>query len=97
MGNKPSFTVIWSTEAEASFLVVVDDLLYRWTQREANIFINRTQTIIEKISTQPYMFRTYEKDDSVRHGILHRNVTMFYRVIEENQKKLEIFINATSD
>lgn len=85
MQNNPPYTVIWSIEAEASFLVVIDDLLFRWTEREANIFIDRTQTIIEKISIEPYMFRAYEKDPSIRHGILHRNVTMFYRVIDKTR------------
>ncbi|SEM65399.1 hypothetical protein SAMN05216436_106116 [bacterium A37T11] len=36
------YKVIWSEEAETSFLTVVDDLLFRWTEREATIFINRT-------------------------------------------------------
>src|SRR5690606_17425491 len=85
MDNQIAYKVIWSDEAENSFLKVVDDLLFRWTEREANIFINRTEKLIKQISLHPYLFRAYYKDASIRQAILHKNVTMSYRVMEESQ------------
>ncbi len=79
------YNVIWSDEAESSFQQVIDDLLFRWSEREAINFINRTEEIISNVSKSPYLFRAYYKDPAIRHGILHKNTTMFYKVMEDSK------------
>jgi len=85
------YNVIWSEEAESSFFLVIDDILSRWSVREASNFISRTEEVISQIVIHPYIFKEYEKDISIRHGILHKNTTMFYRV-EENNSSIQIML-----
>ena len=49
------YSIVWSVEAEASYLKVVDDLLLKWTEREALKFIQHTEAVIAKISVFPYL------------------------------------------
>lgn len=80
-----AYNVIWSKEAEDSYINVVDDLLYRWPPKTAKDFIDRTERLIAQIKTFPYLFRAYENNAAIRHGILHKNITMFYKVDEAGE------------
>ena len=79
-----TFDIIWSDEAENSFNGVIDYLLYHWSQKEAHHFISRTDELINLIGNQPLLFKPYKNKTNIRHGNLHKNVTMFYRVIEQS-------------
>lgn len=93
-----AYNVIWSEEAESSFFLVIDDLLFRWSAREVSNFISRTEEVISQIVVHPFIFKEYEKDKSIRHGILHKNTTMFYRVDKNNSTiQIMLFWNSKRD
>jgi len=80
-----AYKVIWSKEAENSFLEIVDYIIFRWSEREGINFIERTEDLIAQITIHPYLFRVYNNDPSIRQGLLHKNTTMFYKVVPENK------------
>ena len=92
-----TYKVIWSKKAEASFLNTLDHILRNWSEREAFKLIARTEELITQISKHPHIFREY-KASSIRHGILHKNTTMFYKVMEEAKTiRIMLFWNNTRD
>lgn len=85
------YSVHWSLEAEDSFYKVVDDLRFRWPPKVVDDFIDLTDDVIIRIAKFPYLYRAYKDGKFVRHGIVHKNITMFYRV-NEDQKQIEILL-----
>lgn len=79
------YKVIWSIKAQDSFLTVVDFIHNEWSTAEATKFIIRTENLINQICKHPYLFKAYKKSTTIRCGILHKNTTLFYEVVEESQ------------
>jgi len=80
-----TYKVIWSNRAEESFVNTIDYIHQHWSQREAFKLIARTDEVIALIAKHPYLFKEYRPDPSIRYGILHKNTTMFYKVIEKSK------------
>ncbi|HUH33032.1 MAG TPA: type II toxin-antitoxin system RelE/ParE family toxin [Daejeonella sp.] len=80
-----TYKVIWSNKAEVSFSNTIDYIHEHWSPREALKLIARTDEVITIIAKHPYLFKEYRPNPSIRHGILHKNTTMFYRVMEESK------------
>ena len=79
------YKVIWSNEAQDSFLTIVDFISNNWSQTEATKFIIRTESLIGQISKHPFLFKIYQQFKSIRCGALHKNTTLFYKVNEETR------------
>jgi plasmid stabilization system protein ParE len=47
------YSVKWSLEAQVSFEERLQFLLSRWTTREVNSFIDRTETVIDFLTKHP--------------------------------------------
>jgi plasmid stabilization system protein ParE len=75
----------WTEEALSSFNDVADYLSQRFQQREVVKFFDRTDEIIANILAFPYLFKPYTGDPKIQHGILHKNVTLFSRVFEQEE------------
>lgn len=80
-----AYKIVWSNEAEKSFNEILDYISYKWSEHEAMNVISRTSEIIKQVSKHPYLFKAYKATHSIRHGILHKNTTMFYQVLEETK------------
>lgn len=88
------FSVIWSNEAQVSFLTGVDFIQNEWSNVEATKFIIRTENLISQISKHPFLFKAYKKSTTIRCGILHKNTTLYYEVEEKTQTiKILLFWN----
>lgn len=57
----------------------------QWPEKEVAKFVDRTDEIVANFLQEPYLFKAYEDDPRIRHGILHKNITLFYRVLENEQ------------
>lgn len=82
--------VVWTLEAEKSFLAIIDYLLNRWTATEAGVFIDLVEATIDKITDHPEMFKPSQYDPESREAFLTKHTTMFYRIIE-NTIEIEFF------
>ena len=73
--------VRWTTEAKKSFNKVIDFMYLQWPEKEVAKFVDRTDEIVANFLQEPYLFKAYEDDPRIRHGILHKNITLFYRAV----------------
>lgn len=73
-----TYTIFWSTEAELSYLKILEYLEEKWTQRELVRFINRTDEVMEYIKKSPFQ---YQKIKTNTHKvILNRQISLFYKI-----------------
>lgn len=80
-----SYSVRWTLEAKNTFNDVIDFMYIRWTDKEVGRFIERTDIIINHIVKEPQLFKPYEDRPEVRCGNVHKNVTLFYRILDDKE------------
>jgi plasmid stabilization system protein ParE len=78
-----SYFVIWSDEAKANYKLILEYLNTKWTQREVINFAKRTEEAVVIIQTDPYLHKSSTKGKAIRHCVLVKQVSLFYR-IEQN-------------
>jgi plasmid stabilization system protein ParE len=83
--------IIWTEKAIVTFNQIADYLYERFSEKEVQRYFDRTDEIITSITITPYLFKPYKINSQIRHGILHKNVTLFYRVFEE-AKVIELLL-----
>lgn len=80
-----SFIVLWSNKAKLSYIEVIEYLDYKWTQKEIHHFISKTDEVINKIITNPYLFKKYKNDALIRQAIIHETVSLIYQIAEDQK------------
>ena len=80
-----SVSVVWSDKAKKSYAEIIDYLEWRWTYKEINHFISRTEITIEKIISDPYFFKQYQFDSKVRQAVLHPTVVLIYEILPDEE------------
>jgi plasmid stabilization system protein ParE len=84
--------VFWSDKAKKSYAEIIEYLESRWTYKEINHFIFRTETTIDRIIADPYFFKPHKEDPNIRQAILHPTVVLIYEITpEENMVNLLVF------
>ncbi len=72
--------VVWSEEAKKTYFDIIDFLTERWTDKEIQHFIARTDTVIGKITENPYLFAQYKNDSLIRRAVLHKTTILIYQI-----------------
>lgn len=84
--------IIWTRLANITFKEVFENLDARWTKKEMRNFRDLTDELLEKVKndqiTHPLVNETLE----IRKAIVHKNVSLFYKV-ETNKIYLITFFN----
>ena len=88
--------VIWMPEAERSFNDNIEYLSDKWTLQVINEFLDRVDFVIDQISENPYLYPPYEKRDDVRKCPLTKQITLYFK-IKDNQIDLLTFWNNYQD
>lgn len=70
----------WSKRAANSFNLIVELILNDWGQKAANRFIDRTNSFIEALNTNPLIGKLEPIKDDLRSFVLTRQTTIFYRI-----------------
>jgi len=73
------YTVIWSPTATLSYYQILEYLNEKWTIKEAEAFINRTEEVVNHISNNPLLY-PYSKESDMHKCVLVKQVSLFYRV-----------------
>jgi plasmid stabilization system protein ParE len=76
----PELLVVWSDKAKRTYLDVIEYLGIKWTEKEIHRFIFRTDPVIEKIISDPYIFKQYKNDPLIRQAVLHETVILIYQI-----------------
>lgn len=77
----------WTPTARRTFEQILDWLSGNWTNKAVENFLDQTDSTIEQIKNNPYIYRASEQNEQVRRGLINRFVSLYYRV---RPKKEEI-------
>jgi plasmid stabilization system protein ParE len=77
-----SLALIWTDEAIETFDGVVTLIENKWSKKEADKFVQRTQKILTLIADQPYMYKA-SLSNNVRQAIFTKQTSVFYEVHDE--------------
>ena len=72
--------VNWTPNAKKSFEHILDWLYAKWTNKEIENFLDQTDSTIEQIKNNPYLYRASEQNEQVRRGLVNRFISLYYRV-----------------
>lgn len=89
------YAVKWSPEAERTYKIILEYLLERWTERELDNFIDRTDTVINFIIQNPKQY-IYSKKMRVYRAVLTKQVSLYYR-LEQQTIELLLFWDNRKD
>lgn len=73
-----AWSVTWSPTARQSYYQILEYLKDRWTQKELETFINRTEEAIGHICENPLLY-PYSKKSDTHKCVLVKQVSLFYR------------------
>jgi plasmid stabilization system protein ParE len=90
-----SYTIIWSPEAEITYLKILEYLEENWTIKEMESFINRSEQVIEHISQYPNHYPYSKGSDSYK-CVFISQVSLFYR-LKDRQIEMLIFWDNRQD
>ena len=74
-----SLAIQWTDEAKETFDSVVLFIEYKWSERQAKIFVKRTHKILSLISKQPYMYKA-SINNSTRQAFIAPQTSMYYEI-----------------
>ena len=74
-----SYDVIWSPEAELSYVNILQYLNEHWSYSELEAFDNIVNEAVDRISKSPMMYQ-YLKEKDIHRCVLAKQVSLFYRV-----------------
>lgn len=72
------YIIFWSTEAELSYLKILEYLEDKWTEREIERFINRTDEVVDYIKKNPSQYKRIK--NYTHKAILNRQISLFYKI-----------------
>jgi len=78
-----AIVVLWSDKAKRTYAEIIEYLNFRWTEKEIHHFISRTDSLIEKIISNPLLFKQHRKDPLIREAVVHENVILIYQISED--------------
>jgi plasmid stabilization system protein ParE len=88
--------IIWTNEAESDYSANIDYLLKEWTINEATEFINKAEKLLHQLKTSKIKCKT-SRFDGIRECIVCKQITLFYRLNENNSIELLKFRNNYQD
>jgi plasmid stabilization system protein ParE len=90
-----SYTVTWSPAARLTYYQILEYLLEKWTYKELEAFIDRTEEVINHICLNPLLY-PYSRESDTHKCVLVKQVSLFYRV-RTNAIELLVFWDNRQD
>lgn len=75
--------IVWTESAKLTFAEILDFLQLTWRQKQVDDFYNLTDNTLENILRNPYQFPFYEDSTEVHRALVHKNVSLFYKIDSE--------------
>jgi plasmid stabilization system protein ParE len=91
-----TYKVFWTPEAEDTFNQNILYLQYKWNEAVIENFIAKTEEAIDTIRANPLLFPLINKKKRVHKCLVVRQVSLYYRVVE-NRIYLITFWNNYQD
>lgn len=90
-----SYSVTWSPTARISYNHILEYLDEKWTIKEIEAFINRTEEVVSFICNNPLLY-PYSRESDTHRCVLLKQVSLFYR-IKTNYIELLVFWDNRQD
>lgn len=71
-------TIIWAPRARFTYAQILEYLEEKWTPKEIDAFISRTEEVIDHICKNPLLF-PYSKESDTHKCVVVKQVSLFYR------------------
>jgi len=90
--------IIWTKLALVTYKEVLENLELRWSIKEIKSFVNLTNEMLTSISREDIVHRYVNQNLGIRRGIVHENVSIFYRINTiKNRVEIISFFNNRMD
>ena len=76
------YEIIWSPQAEVSYLKIIKFLLKKWTLKEALSFEKKTESYLISLKRNPRMCMASGKQKDIRRCIITPQTSLAYRVVK---------------
>jgi plasmid stabilization system protein ParE len=83
--------ILWTELAKATFHKITEYLRSEWTEKEVELFINRTEKFLSTLKRYPEMCRPSLKRKNVRIGILNKHTQLIYHY-KPKKKQIEVLL-----
>ena len=78
-----SLNILWTDTAKETFNYILKYLDENWGKKYVHRFINKTESTLKILSNSPFIFKTVLENPKVRKGIIHKNSSFLYRIIDD--------------
>ena len=72
--------IIWTKLALSTYKEILENLDFRWSKKEIKSFVKLTNEILSSVSEDRIVHQYINTELGVRKGIIHKNVSIFYKV-----------------
>ncbi|MFI5162982.1 MAG: type II toxin-antitoxin system RelE/ParE family toxin [Sphingobacteriales bacterium] len=87
-----AYTIIWSPKARLTYYQILDYLDEKWTLREIENFIDRTEEALTHISQNPLLYQ-YSAQSKVYRCVIVKQVSLFYKIKSDRVELLRFWDN----
>ena len=88
-----TYTVNWTKKAERTFDQNIDYLEQEWNPNVVNQFLERVDTVISIIETNPFSYPLYPSSNDIRKCVVHERIILFYKIFDDTNIDILIFWN----
>ncbi len=78
--------IVWTRLANITYKEIFENLEWRWTKKEMKNFKDLTNNLLEKIRKEQIVHPFANQKLGVRKGVIHKNVSLFYKEDRKNNK-----------
>ena len=78
--------IVWTKLAYVTYKEVFENLGKKWIKKEMIDFNNLTNHLLEKVKNEQIVYPYVNEKLGVRKGIIHKNVSLFYKEDRINNK-----------
>lgn len=88
-----TYKIIWTSRALSDLKNVIAYLEDNWTSREIQKFALLLDLQLKRLITNPYLFPESHRYKKIRKSVLTRQVSMYYRVVNQEIQIISLFDN----
>ncbi|MDZ7741039.1 MAG: type II toxin-antitoxin system RelE/ParE family toxin [Bacteroidota bacterium] len=73
----------WSNESVKNLEDILDDIKFKWTDKEVDNFKSKLSHQLDLIVQNPYMFPASTIKNGLRKAVLSKQTTIFYEIMDD--------------
>ena len=72
-----NYTVVWSAEAEVTYIDIVSFLEEHWSEKQVLRFVKRTEEVIRLIESNPKVYPHFKTRD-IHRAVVNKQISLYY-------------------